>query len=94
MQIRLLTAKKELKYKSAIREKKKTYKLSTYQTYVDNKRNSNIFWDAVRKARHRKQRQQYINIETWKTHFEGILGQEQHTEDHIQMNLKMFPFLN
>ena len=59
---KVVYSQKRAEYKSTIREKKKTYTLSTYQNLVDKKRNSNRFWDIVRKAKHRKQKYQVLTL--------------------------------
>ena len=58
------------------KEKKKEYRVSIHQQLFDNKRNSNKFWDTVKKARQRKRKQPETDIFEWESHFKDVLGRE------------------
>ena len=61
---------KRSEYKSTISEKKKQYKITTHQALLDNKRNSNKFWETVRSARRKRKKQPEIDIKIWQNHFQ------------------------
>ena len=69
-------------YKSTISEKKKQYKIITHQALLDNKRNSNKFWETVRCARRKRREQPEIDIKIWQNHSQTILGQAE--KDDVQ----------
>ena len=76
---------KRSEYKSTISEKKKQYKITIHQALLDNKRNSNKFWETVRSVRRRRKKQPEIDIKIWQNHFQTILGQvEKHDRSQTQ----------
>ena len=76
---------KRSEYKSTISEKKKQYKITIHQALLDNKRNSNKFWETVRNARRKRKKQPEIDIKIWQNHFQTILGQvEKHDRSQTQ----------
>ena len=76
---------KKSEYKSTISEKKKQYKITIHQALLDNKRNSNKFWETVQSARRRRKKQPEIDIKIWQNHFQTILGQvEKHDRSQTQ----------
>ena len=75
MRIRQRIEKKRSEYKSTISEKKKQYKITLHEALLDNKRNSNKFWETVRSARQNRKKQPEIDIRIWQNHVQVILGQ-------------------
>ena len=76
---------KRSEYKSTLSEKKKQYKITIHQALLDNKRNSNKFWETVRSARRKRKKQPEIDIKIWQNHFQTILGQvEKHDRSQTQ----------
>ena len=65
---------KRTEYKSKIFEKKKEYRTTVHQQIFYNKRNSNKFWDIIKKARQRKRNQAEIDISDWESHLKNVLG--------------------
>ena len=61
---------KRSEYKSTLSEKKKQYKITIHQALLDNKRNSNKFWETVRSARRKRKKQPEIDIKIWQNHFQ------------------------
>ena len=76
---------KRSEYKSTISEKKKQYTIIIHQALLDNKQNSNKFWETVRSARRKRKKQPEIDIRMWQNHFQTILGQaEKHDRNQAQ----------
>ena len=77
--------KKRIEYKSTISDKKKQYKITIHLALLDNKRNSNKFWETVRSARRKRKKQPEIDIRMWQNHFQTILSQaEKHDRNQTQ----------
>ena len=65
--------------------KEKAGKIILHQALLDNKRNSNRFWETVRSARQNRKKQPEIDIRIWQNHFQTILGQvEKHDRSQAQ----------
>ena len=76
---------KRSEYKSTVSEKKKQYKITIHQALLDNKQNSNKFWETVRRAGRKRKEQPEIDIKIWQNHFQTILGQvEKHDGNQTQ----------
>lgn len=65
---------KRNEYKALMKDKRKLYRKETHQALLDNKQDSNKFWDTVRRARQKRSQHAKIDINTWQTHFEQVLG--------------------
>ena len=75
---------KRTEYKSNIFEKKKEYRTTVHQQLFDNKRNSNKFWDIIKKARQRKRNQPEIDISDWESHLKNVLGHTSPDKEQTQ----------
>jgi len=68
-----LTCRK--RYKSLIREKKRTFFTSTSEALVKSRKDPRKFWLMIRQATRKSPSQPQINIQTWKEHFENLFHQ-------------------
>ena len=90
MWIRQRIEKKEMSTNRQYRKRKSRQNYSS-PGILDNKRNSNRFWETVRSARQKRKKEPEIDIKIWQNHFQFILGQvekhdrsQTHSKDEVQ----------
>ena len=65
---------KKLQYNKLIKEKKKQYKKETQEKLIENKNNSQKFWELIKKLTYKTVKIPAIKLAEWKSYFQNLLN--------------------
>ena len=73
--------KKRIEYQRLIKNKKKQYRIDTYQKLIDNKKDSKKFWKTIRGVFARRNKVANISLNKWEEHFSQLLNPQQEMDE-------------